>query len=103
MNDKITELQNRIINKEIEIECIDMRKEAGKYQVARMELETLKAAYEKEIPVTKGSFPSLQEQLVRKEKGLSLMDKESHPELYHEVESQIRVLKIIIAFEKGHK
>ena len=42
IQDQIAELNARIINKEIEIDCMDPRKEAGQYQVRLIELEVLK-------------------------------------------------------------
>lgn len=47
IQDQLDELKARIINQEIEIDCIDPRKEGGRYQVACMELEVLKNELEK--------------------------------------------------------
>lgn len=44
--DQIAELKARIVNQEIEIDCMNPQKEGGRYQVAQMELEVLKRELE---------------------------------------------------------
>lgn len=42
LQDQIQELKNRIINYEIDIDLLDPRKQAGKYQLLKCELEVLR-------------------------------------------------------------